>query len=187
MKKIKEIIVVEGKDDTVAIKRAVNADTIETNGSAVNEAIIEQVRLAQQTRGVIILTDPDFPGQKIRNTISEQVPGCKHAFISKREALPKSGRGIGVEHAKPEAIRSALKEAQTMDVDSSEEISRQELLDARLIGGEGARERRERLGLILKIGFTNGKQLHKRLQMFQISSAAFYEALEQINQEEEHA
>ena len=91
MKKIKEIIVVEGKDDTVAIKRAVNADTIETNGSAVNESVIEQVRLAQKTRGVIIFTDPDFPGQKIRNTITEQVKGCKHAFITKTRGTPKVG------------------------------------------------------------------------------------------------
>ena len=34
--KIKEIIVVEGKDDTVAIQRALQADTIETNGSALS-------------------------------------------------------------------------------------------------------------------------------------------------------
>ncbi len=34
--KIKEIIVVEGKDDTTAVRQAVNADTIETNGSAIN-------------------------------------------------------------------------------------------------------------------------------------------------------
>ena len=47
-------------------KRAVNADTIETNGSAVNAETIEKIRLAQETRGVIILTDPDFPGEKIR-------------------------------------------------------------------------------------------------------------------------
>ena len=79
--KIKEIIVVEGKDDTTAIRQAVNADTIETNGSAVNAETIEKIKLAQQIRGVIILTDPDFPGQKIRNTISEHVPDCKHAFI----------------------------------------------------------------------------------------------------------
>ena len=46
--KIKEIIVVEGRDDTVAIKRAVDADTIETNGSAVNEETIEKVKLAQK-------------------------------------------------------------------------------------------------------------------------------------------
>lgn len=46
--KIKEIIVVEGKDDTVAIKRAVDADTIETNGSAINEETINKIRLAQK-------------------------------------------------------------------------------------------------------------------------------------------
>lgn len=39
MKKIEEVIVVEGKDDTKAINRAVNADTIETRGSAVPEEI----------------------------------------------------------------------------------------------------------------------------------------------------
>ena len=184
MKKIKEIIVVEGKDDTVAIKRAVNADTIETNGSAVNESVIEQVRLAQKTRGVIIFTDPDFPGQKIRNTISEKVKGCKHAFITKKEALPKAGRGIGVEHASPEAIRNALKDAQMMDEEAPEEISQQDLVDAGLIGGAGAKDRREKLGVRLCIGFTNGKQLYKRLKMFQISKEAFIEAIVQMDQEE---
>ncbi|MDP4157503.1 MAG: toprim domain-containing protein, partial [Bacillota bacterium] len=61
--KLKEIIVVEGKDDTTAIKRAVDADTIETNGSAINKDTIEKIKLAQKTRGVIIFTDPDFPGE----------------------------------------------------------------------------------------------------------------------------
>ncbi|MGN1386333.1 MAG: ribonuclease M5, partial [Bacillus sp. (in: firmicutes)] len=112
--KIKEIIVVEGKDDTTAIKRALNADTIETNGSAVGDAVIEQIRLAQETRGVIIFTDPDYPGERIRHIVSEKVPGCKHAFLPKAEARPKNGKGIGVEHASPEAIRIALKEAQVM-------------------------------------------------------------------------
>lgn len=80
--KIKEIIVVEGKDDTVAIKRAVDADTIETNGSAIGDHVIEQVKLAQQKRGVIIFTDPDYPGERIRKIISDKVPGCKHAFFT---------------------------------------------------------------------------------------------------------
>ena len=81
--KIKEIIVVEGKDDTVAIKRAVEADTIETNGSAIDQKIIEQIKLAAEVRGVIIFTDPDFPGEKIRKKIIEKVPNCKHAFLPK--------------------------------------------------------------------------------------------------------
>ncbi len=46
--KIKEVIVVEGKDDTTAIKRAVDADTIETNGSAINQATIEKIRRIQE-------------------------------------------------------------------------------------------------------------------------------------------
>lgn len=183
--KIKEIIVVEGKDDTTAIKRAVDADTIETNGSAVNQATIEKVRRAQETRGVIIFTDPDFPGEKIRKTIAESVPGCKHAFLTKAEAIAKGGRGLGVEHASPEAIREALKDAQILKDIPSEVITQEDLITAGLIGGDGAKERRILLGEILKIGYTNGKQLHKRLMMFQISKQEFAEALSVVLHREE--
>ncbi len=48
---------------------------------------------------------------------------------------------------------------------------------AGLIGGAGAKERRILLGRLLKIGYTNGKQLHKRLMMFQISQQEFADAL----------
>ncbi|MCM3570815.1 ribonuclease M5 [Neobacillus mesonae] len=182
--KIQEIIVVEGKDDTTAINRAVEADTIETNGSAVNQIVIEKVRRAQETRGVIIFTDPDYPGEKIRKTIAAQVSGCKHAFLPKEEAIAKSGKGVGVEHASPEAIKEALKDAQIMRKEIVEEITQDDLITAGLIGGQGAKERRIHLGKLLKIGYTNGKQLHKRLMMFQISRQEFAEALVTIRQEE---
>jgi len=182
--KIKEIIVVEGKDDTTAIKRAVDADTIETNGSSIGDAVIEQIKLAQQTRGVILFTDPDFPGEKIRKTIAELVPGCKHAFLPKNEARPKRGKGIGVEHASIDAIQQALESVKEEMTEFVSEIEFEDLLDAGLIGGNQAKDRRERLGIILKIGYTNGKQLHKRLQMFQISKAEFIHAVKKILQEE---
>lgn len=182
--KIKEIIVVEGKDDSVAIRHAVHADTIETNGSAINQDIIEQIKLAQATRGVIIFTDPDFPGEKIRKVISEHVPGCKHAFIPKELALPKRGKGIGVEHASPEAIREALQYVKEEMVEEKEEITVQDLIDAGLVGGSRSKERREMLGKKLKIGYANGKQLHKRLKMFQISKEEFLNSYLEIIQEE---
>lgn len=185
--KIKEIIVVEGKDDTAAIRRAVNADTIETNGSAINNETIEKIRLAQKTRGVIIFTDPDYPGEKIRKTISEQVPGCKHAFIAKEEAIHRSRKGVGVENAIPKVIAQALSEAQMMHETILEEITQEDLISAGLIGGEGSKERRIQLGSQLKIGYTNGKQLHKRLMMFQISKQDFAKALIAIRQEEHDA
>lgn len=184
--KIKEIIVVEGKDDTVAIQRALNADTIETNGSAINTQTINKIKLAQETRGVIIFTDPDYPGEKIRHTISEQVPGCKHAFLPKGEALHKYGKGVGVEHASSDSIRKALQEAHLMQDALVEQITKVELIQAGLIGGPGSQEKRERLGEILKIGYTNGKQLQKRLLMFQISKRDFEQALMIIRQEEQN-
>ena len=52
-----------------------------------------------------------------------------------------------------------------------EEITQEDLVTAGLIGGIGVRRRRNRLGKLLKIGYTNGKQLHKRLMMFQIEQA----------------
>lgn len=185
--KIKEIIVVEGKDDTTAIKNALDADTIETNGSAISEETIEKIKLAQKTRGVIVFTDPDFPGQKIRNTIKEQVPGCKHAFIEKKDAVHKYGKGVGVEHASPDMIRQALREAHMMNEEAEEVVTQDDLLAAGLIGGTGAKERREKLGKLLKIGYTNGKQLHKSLMKFQISKEEFAAAIQAIRQEEEHA
>ncbi|WP_077210337.1 ribonuclease M5 [Bacillus dakarensis] len=185
--KIKEIIVVEGKDDTTAIKRAVDADTIETNGSAINEETIEKIKLAQEIRGVIIFTDPDFPGQKIRQTIADRVPRCKHAFIPKEDALHKYGKGVGVEHASPEIIRQALRDAHTMQEEVVEEITQEDLVLAGLVGGPGSRERREKLGKLLRIGYTNGKQLHKRLMMFHISKEAFADAVRVILQEDKDA
>lgn len=185
--KLKEIIVVEGKDDTTAIRRALDADTIETNGSAINSDTIERIRNAHEKRGVIVFTDPDYPGEKIRKTISEQIPGCRHAFIPRELAKPKSGRGIGVEHASPDVIREALKDAQVMDEEAAEEITQEDLLTAGLIGGPGAKDRREKLGSLLKIGYTNGKQLHKRLMMFQVKRQDFADALTQILKEEQDA
>lgn len=91
---IHEFIVVEGRDDTTAINRSVIADTIETNGSALSQETIEKIRHAQELRGVIIFTDPDFPGEKIRKQIDSAVPGCKHAFINRQDALPKAGLAL---------------------------------------------------------------------------------------------
>ena len=184
--KIKEIIVVEGRDDTTAIKRAVNADTIETNGSAVPKSVLERIQHAQGKRGVIILTDPDYPGQRIRQIVFDHIPGCKHAFIDRQDALKKKGRGLGVEHATPEVIREALKQAHTMAEEPIEQISKEDLIFVGLIGGPKAKERREKLGISLRIGYANGKQLYNRLLMFQITQEEFFYEMARILQEEQN-
>ncbi|MCP8618163.1 ribonuclease M5 [Salirhabdus salicampi] len=183
--RIKEIIVVEGKDDTTAVKRAVEADTIETNGSAVNKSTIQQIKHAKEKRGVIVFTDPDYPGQRIRAIIDREVPGCKHAFLPKKEALQKQGNGVGIEHASPEAIQNALKSVYELTSNQKIYITKEDLLQFGLLGTREAKERRKKLGERLNIGFTNGKQLEKRLNMFQIERDEFTSVMEQILREEE--
>ena len=58
---------------------------------------------------------------------------------------------------------------------------------ARLIGHPESKKRRDQLGALLQIGYTNGKQLQKRLTMFQIDRQQFQLAIEQLDQEEHHA
>src|SRR5699024_10504332 len=104
---IKEIIVVEGKNDTLKIKQAVQADTIESNGTAVSESTLVMIRHAQKKCVVIIFTDVYYPGERIRHITSASVAGCKHAFLPKKEAdYGKSTNSIGGEHASVEAIQA---------------------------------------------------------------------------------
>lgn len=184
--KIKEIIVVEGKSDTVRIKHAVDADTIETNGSAINKQTLEQIQHAQEKRGVIIFTDPDYPGKRIRNIIDEAVKGCKHAFLSAHEARAKhpDNKSIGIEHASPKAIKRALEDVYELIEEQETQIHKEDLIDHGLIGGVKSRQLRGRLGEILKIGHTNGKQLQKRLNMFNISIEQLEKMMALIQQEE---
>lgn len=182
---IKEIVVVEGKSDTVAVKRATGADTIETNGSAIDEKTLIRIQHAEETRGVIVFTDPDYPGRRIRAIIEERIPSVKHAFLEKKKTIAKNGKGLGIEHAKDEDIRSAIRAVYTVEDRPSVEIALVDLMAAKLIGHPDARKRRNQLSELLQIGQVNGKGLKKRLEMFRISNEKLGEALIVLDKEED--
>ncbi|MBQ6369980.1 MAG: DUF4093 domain-containing protein [Firmicutes bacterium] len=104
--KIEEIIVVEGRDDTAAIRCAVDAVTIETHGFGIREETWDLIDKAYQTKGIIVFTDPDTAGEQIRRRILERFPEAKEAFLD--QALAAKAGDIGIENASPEAIQEAL-------------------------------------------------------------------------------
>ena len=177
---IKEIIVVEGKDDVSALKRAVYADIIITSGLGLSKEKIAEIRTLAQNRGVIVFTDPDFPGGKIRHILKEAIPNLKHAYITKDEArCPKTGR-LGVEYAKPEAILRALREAKAEQSERTITYTLNDLVQWRLTGMPASTARRDALCDYLSIGHTNGKQLLSKLNSYQIPREkiqAFLDAL----------
>ncbi len=180
--KIQEVLVVEGKDDTVNLRRFYDVDTYETRGSAINDEDLERIEKLNNLRGVIVFTDPDYNGERIRKLIMTAVPSAKHAFLNRGEAVPKSktkGRSLGVEHASFEDLQKALSGVLgKYDDENHFDISKSDLIRFGLLMGADSRKRREYLGEKLRIGYSNGKQLLKRLELFGITKAEVEEVME---------
>ena len=186
--KIEEIIVVEGRDDTAAIKRAVTAQTIETHGFGMNEEMWKRIDRAYKSCGVVLFTDPDRAGENIRRKIKERYPLCKEAFRPRREAVKKGN--LGIENAAPEAIVEALlktrsiKSAGLPDEDAEEKGER--LFTVRdmdlngLSSGKGSRKKREKIGEMLGIGYGNAKTFLSKLNGYGVTREEFYGAVQSI-------
>ena len=179
-KSIKEIIVVEGRDDISAVKAAVDAEIIQVNGFAVRkQGTIEKIRVANQNKGIIILTDPDHAGEEIRKYIHKFFPEAKDAYIRRIEGT-KDG-DVGVENASPEAIIKALEKARCSVLeDKAVTFTMDYLMDCGLVGSGDASVRREKVGGKLGIGYSNGKQFLSRLNRYGIYKEEFEEALKSI-------
>ena len=180
---IKEIIVVEGRDDTAAIKRALNAEVIETHGLGITDDTIERIKLACERRGVIVFTDPDYPGEKIRDIISKEVKNCKHAFLSKDKAL-KDG-DVGIENAEPKDIIEALEKARMETISERTEFTKTDMLLYGLVGMKDANIKRDLLGRALGIGHCNSKQFLKRLNNYEVSREEFEKAISEVLKQDE--
>jgi ribonuclease M5 len=176
---IKEVIVVEGRDDVTAVKRAVDAEIIAVGGFGINAKVISRIKEAQKRQGVIVLTDPDHAGEKIRRIISKRVPDIKHAYITQKEGS-KDG-DIGVENASPEVIVRALESAKCELKEKREEFDIKDLVYFKLTGDNKAKERREAIGRELGIGYCNSNQLLTRLNNYGITREEFVEALNRID------
>ena len=178
---IKEVLVVEGKMDVLAVNRAVEADCIITDGFRLSPRTVASIGDAYKRRGIIILTDPDPAGERIRRFLSKKFPEAKHAFIPKEDATANDD--IGVEQASPEAIRIALEKVRTLNWQPTTLFSAADLIGAGLSGGAMAAERRARLGAKLGVGFANAKTFLKRLNHYGVTRAEFSAALAGLNGE----
>lgn len=177
-KKIKEAIIVEGRDDTAAIGKAVDAVTIETHGFGMPDHIWPVIDKAYVEKGIIVFTDPDYAGEKIRRKIMERYPECKQAFLPKGKALKKGN--VGVENAKPEDIIDALEKAHCTRTEQTDLYTKEDLFQYGLVGTDTAKEKREKLGNLLSIGYGNSKTFLKKLNQFQIPKEEFLEKLKEI-------
>ena len=176
MKTIDEIIIVEGRDDTAAIRRSVDAVTIETHGYGIRPSTWEVIDKAYESKGIIIFTDPDTAGEQIRRRLAERYPEAKHAFLDR--GLAEKDGDIGIENASPESICTALEKARcSVAAPEGETFTPADMFRWGLAGREGAAERRCVVGDRLGIGMAGSKTFLRRLNHFGISREEIEEAL----------
>lgn len=171
---IREAIIVEGRDDEAAVKRAVEAEIIITHGYGIRKETLDLIERANQNQGIIILTDPDFAGEKIRKRLADRFPEAKHAHLSKEEAT-KDG-DVGVENASPENIREALSKVRAVITERRLEFTQDDMINYRLSGETGAADRRDKLGRLLGIGYGNSKIFLARLNHYGVTRKEFMQA-----------
>lgn len=162
MKRIREVIVVEGQYDKNTISQVVGGTIIETSGFGIfsDKEKLALLRRLSEKRGLIIFTDPDGAGFFIRGRLRGllNAANVKHAYIpdingrEKRKSSPSKEGKLGVEGMSPDVIVMALERAgATFEEDSphhlsSERITKFDLYSAGLSGGsDSAKKRRELL------------------------------------------
>ena len=166
--------------DVAAVRRAVDADCIITDGFRLRNAAIKNIRAAYEKRGIIILTDPDTVGERIRARLTEMFPHARHAFIPVEDATNAGDGDIGVEQASPAAVRAALDKVHTPMEEPEETFSMSDMMHAGLTGTDDAAARRAQLGRRLGLGFANAKTFLRRLNTYGITRAEFTAAWEDM-------
>ena len=179
---IKEVIIVEGRDDTRRLKEVVQCETIETNGSAISEQTMLEIEVAMRTRGAIVLTDPDYPGKQIRSKIRSRFPNIKEAFVERKKAESKRGK-FGVEHAGDAEILRALSEVLTNSVIDAELYLSRDMSHYQLAGHARSKQLRLKVCEQLGIEYSNGKELRNKLNRYQIPVSTLEAVLTEIGED----
>ena len=162
MRKIKEVIVVEGRYDKNTLSQIVDATVITLGGFSVfnDKEKLAFLRKLAEKQGLIVLTDSDGAGFVIRNYLKGALPKelVKQAYIpdihGKERRKRKAGKEgkLGVEGMSPEVILTALERAGAIFEDGEREtpaakdpITKADLFALGLTGGEGSAQKRQAL------------------------------------------
>ena len=167
---MEDIIVVEGTHDEIKIKEVYpEANCVITNGSEISEETLRYIKELSKNHTIIVFTDPDYPGERIRNKVQEVVPNCKHAFIKKKDAHSHNNKKIGVEHATKDVIKECLENVYDNTKLGTVTITNIDLYELGLNGNSNSAELREKISDILNIGRPNSKTFLKRLNLIGIT------------------
>ena len=158
-----DVIVVEGTHDEDKIKLAYpNAFVVVTNGSEVSKETLDMISKLSENNNIIIFTDPDYPGERIRNLVSSVAKNVSHVFLKKKDCISNNKKKVGIEHASVDLIKEALENVY-VNRNTNNTITNNDLFDLGLIGNENSAKLIYLISDYLNIGHPNSKTFLKRL------------------------
>lgn len=120
--KIRQPIIVEGRYDRIRLASLIDGVIIETGGFRIfkDKALLDSLRHIARTTGLILLTDSDQAGFRIRNFLKNAlgpkakltqvyIPGVKG--VERRKQAPSAEGLLGVEGMDSETLRAAFERA----------------------------------------------------------------------------
>lgn len=181
-----KVIVVEGKNDAFKIKSVFpDAIVVTTNGSAIDPSQLDILKKLDMSHDIVLLTDPDHAGERIRRIVSKHLKHVYHVFLDRSLAISKTGNKVGIEHATTEDLLHAMSHLKMEKKVSGSDVTHAFLHDIGLTGNKDSQLLRDRVSSALSIGKTNGKSLYHRLHMFDITQAMLIEVLFESSGKEE--
>jgi ribonuclease M5 len=178
----RSLIVCEGIHDEERIRKVYpNAFCVITNGSEISKETLLMIKEYSKTHKIIIFTDPDSPGERIRHKVLEVVPNASEAFLPKKICISKNHKKVGIEHAPLEDIKEALNQYIDKDIEKGS-LTISDMVDLGLNGGEVSSKLREGISSKLNIGKPNAKTFLKRINALNISKEKLVELIGEINE-----
>ncbi len=164
MIKIKEAIICEGKYDKIRLSGLFDTVIITTDGFGIFKDPEKKalIKLLAERRGLVLLTDSDSAGQMIRKYLEQLVPKdrVKNLYLpeiqgkEKRKTSPSAAGLLGVEGTDNEIILAAAERAgifSEITETQRKKLSKTDLFNLGLSGGEGSKEKRKSLLAYLKL------------------------------------
>ena len=148
------ILVVEGKEDASYLSNYIGSEIVTTNGFEIPESIISYLK----DKRVILLTDPDEAGKKIREKLISFLPEAINVEVDINHCVRKIKKGIA--ECDINEVLTKLKPYESIKVETESDLKLSDLYNLGLMDNKGLREEVCRR---LNIGNCNAKTLYKRL------------------------
>ena len=168
------VLVVEGTTDKAFLSSFLDCEFIMTNGSAISRETLDYIREVSKSKQVVVLTDPDFPGEQIRAKVAAEVPNVAHAFVRKEVSIKH--HKVGVAESTKEEVLAALSNIVPGSFKEGN-ITMADLVDLGLMGKEDSDAKRARLAEKWHLGHVNAKSFLKRINALGKNKEELEEAL----------